>query len=165
MIFWVSWFQHNFFFFPRYGFPWLLVMVTRNVFMSYVDESEWTHPSRVKVLCFFGRHFPPNVQISREFGEWHKAFIISSGPKGSAVVSSGFLPHTCGCYQSRISFLCFSHSRLRWRHRRFNKESHVTIGLWSQVIIPLDLGIFSFLFFNVERVLQEVCMLCRIKNC
>lgn len=127
--------------------------------LSYAEESAWTRPSREKVTFFFREAFPQNIQISGEPGGWHVAFIISGGPRCPRIVSSGFLLHTCG--RDFLS-LCFPHSRLRWRHRGFNKESDVTIGLWSQVNTPLDLT--SFLFFNAEKALEEIYRLCRMKK-
>lgn len=150
----VSGFQHNFFFFfPQYSLPWLLVMVTRYVFwVMRRSLHEHVLPEK-KWLSFFGKHFP---RIYRSAGNLGNG---SGGPRCPRIVSSGFLPHTCG--RDFLS-LCFPPSRLRWRHRGFNKESDVTIGLWSQVNTPLDLT--SFLFFNAEKALEEICRLCRMKK-
>lgn len=151
-----SWFQDfntTFFFFPQYSLPWLLVMVTRYVFwVMRRSLHEHVLPEK-KWLSFFGKHFP---RIYRSAGNLGNG---SGGPRCPRIVSSGFLPHTCG--RDFLS-LCFPPSRLRWRHRGFNKESDVTIGLWSQVNTPLDLT--SFLFFNAEKALEEICRLCRMKK-
>ena len=97
-------------------------------------------------FLFFGKHFPPVHRSAGNLGN-SAAFIVSSGSKCG--VCSCFLPDICRCCgQPRMLFLCFPHSRLRRRNGGFNKESEVTTGLWSPVIMSL----------------QEICRLCRMEK-
>lgn len=83
----------------------------------------WVNTSFQRNSCFFfssfGKHFPPIHRSAGNLGN-STAFIVSSGSNWG--VCSCFLPDTCGCCgRSRMLFLCFPHSRLRWRNGGFNK--------------------------------------------